>query len=103
MQSDVGKISAARMGKLKSIFAPESHLKGKAGLKSRKALLDSMHENLNSLGHKDISDLLKQGQKDYRKYMKFKKYRNALGVAGATYVAPKNAFTDLLKNLWHIQ
>jgi hypothetical protein len=101
LQSDVGKISAARMGKIKSLFAPESHLKGVAGLESRKKLLNALHENLNDLGHKDISDLLKKGQNEYRRYMKFKKYRNALALAGATYAAPKNALTDLIKNLWH--
>ncbi len=103
LQSDVGAISAARKAKLSKLFAPESYLKGKAGLKARNALLESMHENLESLGHKDISNLLKQGQKEYRRYKKFKKYRDVLGVAGATYIAPKNALTDLIKNLWHAQ
>ncbi len=103
LQSDVGKISAARMGRIKSLFAPESHLKGVAGLESRKNLLNALHENLNNLGHKDISDLLRKGQNEYRRYKKFKKYRDVLAVAGATYAAPKNALTDLLKNLWHAQ
>lgn len=103
LQSDVGAISAARKAKLSKLFAPESYLKGKAGLKARNALLESMHENLQSLGHKDISDLLKKGQNEYRRYMKFKKYRDILGVAGATYAAPKNALIDLVKNLWHAQ
>lgn len=100
LQSDVGKISAARKGKLKSLFAPETHLKGEAGLTSRNRLLDAIHENLQGMGHNDISDLLRQGQNDYRRYMKFRKYRNIIGGAGAAYAIPKNALTDLVKKLY---
>jgi hypothetical protein len=99
LQSDVGKISAARMGKIRSLFAPETHIKGQAGLESRERLLDAIHENLQGLGHDDISALLRQGQNEYRRYMKFKKYRNALGVLGASYLIPKNPITDFMKNI----
>lgn len=100
LQSDVGKISAARRGKIKSLFAPESHLKGEAGLKSRNSLLEAIHENLQSMGHHDVSHLLRKGQEDYRRYMKFRKIRNILGGAGAAYAAPQNPLTDLVKKLW---
>lgn len=100
LQSDVGKISAARRGKIKSLFAPETHLKGQAGLESRNRLMDAIHENLQGMGHHDISELLRKGQNDFRRYMKFKKYRNMLGGAGITYAVPKNPLTDLLKKLW---
>jgi hypothetical protein len=81
LQSDVGKISAARMGKLKSMFAPETHLKGQAGLGARNRLLDAIHDELQAQGHNDISSLLRKGQNDYRRYMNFKSWRNRLGLA----------------------
>lgn len=103
LQSKVGKISAKRIGKIRSIFSPESQIKGESGLEARNRLLKSIHENLQSLGHNDISDLLKQGQNEYRRYMKFKPYRNAIIGAGATAVAkevvPKNPLTDLVNKL----
>ena len=101
LQSDLGKISSARAGKLSKLFSPETNLKGQAGLRSRNSLLNSIHENLQSLGHEDISDLLRQGQNDYRRYMNFRKYPRALGIAAATYAVPKNPLTDLIKKLWH--
>ena len=101
LQSDVGKISSARTGKIKSLFAPESHLKGQAGLESRHRLLDAIHENLQGMGHEDISKLLREGQKDYRRYMKFRKYPRILAGAAAFHAAPKNALMDLIKQLWH--
>lgn len=101
LQSDLGKISSARTGKLSSLFSPETNLKGQAGLRSRNGLLNSIHENLQSLGHEDISDLLRQGQNDYRRYMNFRKYPRALAAAAAAYAVPKNPLTDLLKSLWH--
>lgn len=102
LQSDVGKISAARRGRIKSLFAPESHLKGEAGLKSRNNLLNAIHENLKRMDHNDISDLLREGQNDFRRYSKFKKYRNALGVAGAAYAIPQNPLTNLMNKLFHL-
>ncbi len=103
LQSDLGKVSAARTGKISKLFSPETHLKGQAGLRSRNALLDAIHENLQGMGHHDISDLLRQGQADYRRYMNFRKYPRILGGAAAAYMFPKNALIDLAKNLWHAQ
>lgn len=100
LQSNVGKISTARQGKFSKIFAPETHLKGQAGLESRNNLLNAIHENLQGMGHKDISDLLRKGQNEYRKYMKYRKYRNIIGGAAVAYAAPKNALTDLVKKIW---
>ncbi len=103
LQSDVGKISAKRMGKIRSLFAPESNLKGEAGLAARKRLLNAIHEELQSKGHHDVSDLLRQGQNEYRRYIKFKPYRNAIlgaGITAATKAAlPKNALTNLIHKL----
>lgn len=97
LQSNVGKLSGK---KAKSWFSPSERITGQAGLEARETLLDAIHEELNSLGHRDISELLRKGQNDYRRYMKFKKYRNAVGVAGAAYAVPKNPLTDLMKKLW---
>ena len=91
----------ARMGKIRSLFAPESAIKGEAGLGSRNNLLNAIHENLQSQGHLDISDLLREGQRDYRRYMNFRKYPRLLAGAAAVHSAPKNALTDLIKQLWH--
>lgn len=99
LQSKLGKVSSQRMGKIRSLFAPEAQIKGEAGLASRGRLLDAIHENLQSQGHNDISNLLRKGQDEYRRYMKFKPYRNALATAGAAYTIPKNALTDLIKKL----
>ncbi len=101
LQSYLGKISSARTGKLSKLFSPETNLKGQAGLRSRNSLLNAIHENLQKLGHEDISDLLREGQNDYRRYMNFKKYPKILGGAAAAYASPKNPLTDLLKKLWH--
>jgi hypothetical protein len=103
LQSQVGKVSAKRMGKLTSIFAPESRLKGEAGLRSRKELIKAIHENLQSEGLLDTSNLLREGQNDFRRYIKFRPYRNAIALAGlgaiGNEVAPKNPLTDLMKKL----
>lgn len=96
LQSELGQLAGQQK---KSWFSPTERIKGRAGLEARDNLLNDIHKNLQSLGHKDISDLLRQGQKEFRRYSKFKKYRNALGVAGAAYVAPKNALTDLARKL----
>ena len=66
---------------------------------TRNKLLSDMHKELQSLGHEDISALLKKGQDEYRRYAKFKPYRNALGVAAGAYMMPKNALIDLVKKL----
>jgi len=103
LQSNLGKISAKRMGKMRSLFSPETNIKGEAGLASRNRLLDAIHENLQAQGHNDISDLLRQGQNEYRRYMKFKPYRNAIGGAALTgagsAIFPKNPLMDLVKKL----
>ena len=103
LQSDLRKISQARTGKLSKIFSPETNLKGRAGMRSRNSLLNAIHENLQSMGHNDISDLLRQGQNDFRRYMEFRKYPMILGGAAAAYATPKNSLTDLLKKLWKAQ
>jgi hypothetical protein len=96
LQSELGQISGKRA---KSWFNPESKIKGHAGLESRDNLLNALHENLQSLDHNDISKLLKEGQNDYRRYMKFKKYRNAISGAGLAYAVPKNQLTDLMTKI----
>jgi hypothetical protein len=101
LQSDLGKISSARAGKLSKIFSPETNLKGQAGLKSRNSLLNAFHKNLQDMGHSDISDLLREGQNDYRRYINFRKYPRTLGLAAAAYATPKNSLTDLIKQLYN--
>jgi len=101
LQSDLGKISAARTGKISKLFSPETNLKGHAGLRSRNSLLNAIHENLQGMGHLDISDLLREGQNDYRRYMNFRKYPRALGGLAAGYAVPKNSLTDMAKTLWN--
>jgi len=101
LQSDLRKISQARTGKFSKIFSPETNLKGQAGMRSRNSLLNAIHENLQGMGHNDISDLLRKGQNDFRRYMEFRKYPRALGIAAAAYATPKNSLTDLIKNLWN--
>lgn len=100
LQSDVGKISQARMGKIRSLFAPESAIKGRAGLESRSKLLNALREDLRSQGHHDIADLMKKGQDEYRRYMKFKPYINKVAGAAALYALPKNALIDLAQKLF---
>lgn len=97
LQSDVGKESAARA---KDWFSSAQRSHGHAGFKSVNALLDDMHKEIQAKGHLDISDLLSEGRNDYRRYSKFKPYKNAiigstLGALGA-YSLPKNALTKLV-------
>lgn len=96
LQSDLGKHASDYS---KSIFSAAERAHGRAGLATRNRLLDEIHAGLKAQGHNDISDLLKQGQNEYRRYMKFKPYRNALGVAAGAYMMPKNAMIDLIKKL----
>jgi len=96
LQSDLGK----HAGNLsKDWFSKANRAHGKAGLGVRSNILKEMKESLRQQGHGDIADLLTKGQKEYRKYMKFKPYRNAIGLAGAAYLMPKNALVDLAKKL----
>jgi len=94
LQSDVGK-SAGDYAKSKFSAAERAH--GKAGLAARNRLLDAIHENLQIQGHGDISDLLRQGQKDYSRYMKFKPYRNTLLLGSAGLALPVNHIANFLK------
>lgn len=96
LQSDVGK-SAGDYAKSKFSAAERAH--GKAGLEARNRLLDAIHENLQIQGHGDISDLLRQGQKDYSRYMKFKPYRNWLALGALGLAIPKGQFVNALRNI----
>ncbi len=96
LQSDLGKHSSDYA---KSFFSAAERAHGRAGLTTRNKLLTEIHAGLNDVGHKDVSELLKKGQDEYRRYMKFKPYRNALGLAAGAYVAPKNPLTNLVKKL----
>ena len=96
LQSDVGKHAAA---KAKDWFSSAVRAEGREGLSSRNRLLDAMHESLKSQGHNDISDLLKQGQNEYRRYMKFKPYRNILGTAAIATALPKNALINMVSKI----
>src|SRR5882724_4113372 len=94
LQSDVGKTAGDYA---KSRFSAAERAHGKAGLEARNRLLDAIHENLQIQGHGDISDLLRQGQKDYSRYMKFKPYRNALMIGAAGLALPTNQILNFLK------
>jgi hypothetical protein len=102
LQSDIGQ-NSADYAKSKFSAAERSH--GKAGLQTRNALLNAIHDELKSQGHNDISELLRKGQNDYRKYMKFKPWRNALGATalagtGITGIAmTDNPIIRILKNV----
>jgi hypothetical protein len=96
LQSDLGKHSSDYAG---SLFSASERAHGRAGLATRNSLLDEMHAGLNAQGHQDISQLLRRGQDEYRRYMRFRPYRNAIGGAAALYAMPKNALIDLAKKL----
>tara|TARA_R110000868_G_scaffold176792_1_gene414756 strand:+ start:3848 stop:4762 length:915 start_codon:yes stop_codon:yes gene_type:complete len=96
LQSDLGKHSSDYA---RSLFSAAERSHGRAGMATRNKLLSDMHQGLKDLGHEDISALLKKGQDEYRRYAKFKPYRNALGVAAGAYMMPKNALIDLVKKL----
>ena len=96
LQSEVGQVAGQQAN---SWFSPTERVRGRYGLEARGNLLNEIHQNLQSLGHHDISDLLRRGQNEYRRYARFRPYRNALGLAVAVYAAPKNQLTDLIKKL----
>lgn len=96
LQSDLGKHAG---GLSKDWFSKANRAHGKAGLQVRGNILNEMKQSLKQQGHGDIADLLTKGQDEYRRYMNFKPYRNALGVAGAAYLLPKNALIDLAHKL----
>lgn len=97
LQSDVGKNAGDYA---KSLFSAAERSHGRAGLEARNRLLDAIHENLQSQGHYDISNLLREGQNDYRRYMAFRPYRNILGLAGLSMMLPKNSLTNLVSKIW---
>lgn len=97
LQSDLGKHASDYS---RSMFSAAERSHGRAGLATRNKLLEELHTGLKKQGHHDISKLLKDGQNDYRRHMKFRPYRNAIGVAGAGLAVPKNPLTNLLKKLW---
>ncbi len=96
LQSDLGKHSG---GMAKDWFSKANRAHGRAGLQVRGNILNEMKNSMRQQGHGDISDLLTKGQDEYRRYMKFKPYRNALGVAAGAYALPRNVLIDLVKKL----
>jgi len=96
LQSDVGKHSAEYA---RDLFSSANRAHGKEGFQARNRLLDAIHEDLNQKGHEDISNLLRKGQNEYRRYIKFKPYRNMLAMGAAAYALPKNALTNLVKKM----
>jgi hypothetical protein len=96
LQSDLGKHAG---GLSKDWFSKANRAHGKAGLQVRGNILNEMKDSLRKEGHGDIADLLTKGQDEYRRYMKFKPYRNAIGLAAGAYALPKNALIDLATKL----
>lgn len=96
LQSDLGKHAG---GMSKDWFSKANRAHGRAGLEVRGNILNEMKNSLRQGGHGDIADLLTKGQNEYRRYMKFKPYRNALLAAGAAYSLPRNVLIDLAKKL----
>lgn len=101
LQSDLGKNSGDYA---RSLFSAAERRHGREGLSQRQRLLDAIHQNLQSQGRHDISDLLRSGQNDYRRYMAFKPYRNALALAGVSAAIPGeyNPVMALAKKLHNI-
>lgn len=96
LQSDLGRHSSDYA---RSLFSASERAHGRAGMATRNRLLDELHQGLDAQGHHDISNLLRRGQNEYRRYSRFRPYRNALGVAAGAYMMPKNALLDLVKKL----
>lgn len=96
LQSDLGKHAG---GLSKDWFSKANRAHGKAGLQVRGNILNEMKQSLRQQGHEDIANLLTKGQDEYRRYMKFKPYRNALGVAAGAAMLPKNVLLDLAQKL----
>lgn len=96
LQSDLGKHAG---GMSKDWFSKANRAHGRAGLEVRGNILNEMKNSLRKEGHGDIADLLTKGQDEYRRYMKFKPYRNALMATGAAYMLPKNVLINLAKKL----
>ena len=96
LQSDLGKHAG---GMSKDWFSKANRAHGRAGLEVRGNILNEMKNSMRQQGHGDIADLLTKGQDEYRRYMKFKPYRNALMAAGAAYSLPRNVLIDLVKKM----
>ena len=96
LQSDLGKHAG---GLSKDWFSKANRAHGRAGLQVRGNILNEMKNSLRKEGHGDIADLLTKGQNEYRRYMKFKPYRNAIGVAAGAAMLPRNALIELVKKL----
>lgn len=96
LQSDLGKHAG---GMSKDWFSKANRAHGRAGLEVRSNILKEMKQSLRNSGHGDIADLLTKGQDEYRRYMKFKPYRNAILAAGAVYALPRNVLIDLAKKM----
>lgn len=96
LQSDVGNESAARA---RDIFSSAQRSHGKAGFKSQNALLEDMSRALQEEGHLDISDLMKTGRQDFRRYKEFKPYRNILGGAALAALIPQNVWTHIASKI----
>jgi hypothetical protein len=96
LQSDVGQNASDYA---KSLFSAAERSHGRAGLGARNRLLDAIHENLRSQGHEDISDLLRQGQNDYRRYRAFRPYRNILAATALGSVLPTNSLLNIGKKI----
>jgi|GEM_PF-2944649 len=94
LQSDLGKISRKRQRD----FMSAQREKGRAGVNAANALLDDMHKDMIKKGMLEQSELLRQGRNDYRRYMKFKPYRNALLGLAAYLMIPKSKIAETAKN-----
>ncbi len=96
LQSDVGKHSAKRT---KDWFSSAQREKGYSGQEALNSLLNEMHKDMQIKGLRKESELLSQGRNDYRKYKKFKPYRNALLGLAAYSLVPKNKIIETVKDM----
>lgn len=100
LQSEVGREAASRA---RTLFSPAQRSHGRAGLQARNDLIEDMHRDMQLKGHHNVSNEFRQGQEDYRRFARFRPYRNAIaGAAISAAVAaalPKNALTNLIKKL----
>ncbi len=101
LQTDLGKHAGEFAG---SKFSAAERAHGQAGLGTRKNILNEMHKGLQAQGHGDISKLLREGQKEYARYMKIKPIRNkaikyALGGAAVIGLPQIPIINHLLKDM----
>lgn len=100
LQSDLGKHATDYAH---SWFSAADRAHGRAGLEARNALLDAYHDAIQGQGRLDISGLLRSGQRDYRRFMAFRPYRNIIGAALAAKAAhglyKKNSLADIAESL----